>query len=56
MNSDHVREDMERKIETLKHWMEEKEEEGKKVIIGRDFNAKTGERGRMINTEEEENK
>lgn len=41
----YVNEDLEKKIEGLKKWMEQREEEGKRVIIGRDFNARTGEMG-----------
>lgn len=33
--------------------MEEKEEEGRRVIIGRDFNARTGEMGGEINMEDQ---
>lgn len=41
----YVNEDLEKKIEGLKKWMEEREEEGRRVIIGGDFNARTGEMG-----------
>ncbi|XP_070157223.1 uncharacterized protein [Polyergus mexicanus] len=49
----YVNEDLERKIEGLKKWMEEREEEGRRIIIGSDFNARTG--GRVNLGEEEEN-
>lgn len=41
----YVNEDLEKKIEGLKKWMEEREEEGRRVIIEGDFNARTGEMG-----------
>ncbi|KMQ84349.1 hypothetical protein RF55_17916 [Lasius niger] len=41
----YVNEDLERKIERLKKWMEESEEGGRRVVIGGDFNARTGEVG-----------
>ena len=40
----YVNGDMAEKINKLREWMETKE--AVKVIIGRDFNAKTGEEGR----------
>lgn len=39
----YVNEDLEKKIEGFKKWMEQRKEEGRRVIIGRDFNARTGE-------------
>ncbi|XP_070170412.1 golgin subfamily A member 6-like protein 22 [Polyergus mexicanus] len=50
----YVNEDLERKIEGLKKWMEEREEEGRRIIIGGDFNARTGEMGGRVNLGEEE--
>lgn len=35
---------MERKLKGIKEWMEEREE-GRRTIIGRDFNARIGEEG-----------
>lgn len=40
----YVNGDMERKLEELREWMEEKDK-GMKTIIGGDFNAWTGSRG-----------
>lgn len=37
----YVNKDLERKLEKLREWMEE-EEEGVRVLIGEDFNARTG--------------
>lgn len=45
--------DMERKMEELKEWTEEKEG-NKWTIVGGDFNARTGRRGGVIGGEEEE--
>jgi len=43
----YVNKDMERKLEELKEWMEEKEK-GVRTLIGEDFNARAGdERGRI---------
>lgn len=44
---------LEKKIEGLKKWMEEREEEGKSVIIG-DFNARTGGMGGKVNMGEDQ--
>ena len=40
----YVNGDMESKIESIREWMEKKKT-GMKTLIGRDFNARTGERG-----------
>lgn len=51
--------DMERKIEEMKKWMEERmeeKEENKWTIIRGDFNARTGRLGGVIRGEEEEEK
>ncbi|KMQ84236.1 hypothetical protein RF55_18131, partial [Lasius niger] len=50
----YVNENLERKIEGLKKWMEESKEEGRRVVIGGDFNARTGEMGGRVNMGEEE--
>jgi len=50
----YVNEDLEKKIEELKKWMEEREEEGRRVIIGGDFNARTGEMGGKVNMGEDQ--
>jgi len=50
----YVNGDMEKKLEELRGWMEEKEE-GVKTIIGGDFNTRTErEGGRLSMAEEEE--
>lgn len=41
------KEDMGDRLKDLEHWMEEKEE-AIRTIIGRDFNARIGERGRGV--------
>lgn len=53
----YVREDIEGRMEFLRRWMEE-QDGGMKTIIGRDFNARTGEKGGGIrgDGEEEERK
>ncbi|KMQ88770.1 hypothetical protein RF55_11684 [Lasius niger] len=50
----YVNEDIERKIEGLKKWMEESEEKGKRVVIGGDFNTRIGEMGGRVNMGENE--
>lgn len=40
----YVNEDMERKLQRMRGWMEEREE-GSNTIRGEDFNARTGEGG-----------
>lgn len=53
----YVREDIEGRMEFLRRWMEEQDGE-MKTIIGRDFNARTGEKGGGVrgDGEEEERK
>jgi len=43
----YVNKDMERKLEGLKEWMEEKER-GVRTLIGGDFNARSGDEGGKI--------
>jgi len=47
----YVNRDLERKLEELKEWMDEREK-GVKTIIGGDFNARTGEEGGKVEGEE----
>ncbi|KMQ82956.1 hypothetical protein RF55_21355 [Lasius niger] len=49
----YVNGDMEKKLESLKDWIEEKDV-GVRTIIGGDFNARTGEEGGWIEGEEQE--
>ncbi|KAI4480730.1 hypothetical protein M0802_014122 [Mischocyttarus mexicanus] len=49
----YVNGDMDRKLEQIREWMEGKGREGR-VIIGGDFNARTGERGGSVFGSEEE--
>lgn len=44
----YVREDMEKKLTRLERWMVGNEEEGVRVMIGGDFNARTGEEGGRV--------
>ncbi|KAL6421075.1 hypothetical protein ACFW04_013599 [Cataglyphis niger] len=51
----YVREDLEKKLKELNEWIERKEENGY-MLIGEDFNARTGEKGGVVSKgyEEEE--
>lgn len=49
----YVNNDLEEKLETLREWMESREE-GVRVLIGGDFNARTGEVGGGVENKEEE--
>jgi len=49
----YVNKDMERKLEGLKEWLEEKER-GVRTLIGGDFNARSGDEGGKIEEEEGE--
>ena len=49
----YVKEDMERKLEVMKEWLEE-QEEGRWTMIGGDFNARTGGLGGWAEDREEE--
>ncbi|CAK9827586.1 hypothetical protein ANTRET_LOCUS5267 [Anthophora retusa] len=48
----YVNKDLERKLGSLREWMEEKER-GVRVIVGGDFNARTGRQGGRIQKEGE---
>lgn len=43
MVGDYVNKDMEKKMEELREWTEERD--GQKVVIGVDFNTRTGREG-----------
>lgn len=43
----YVRGDIDRKLEKLNEWLERREE-GSRVMIGGDFNARTGKEGRIL--------
>ena len=49
----YVNKDLQRKLEELKEWMEEREE-GVRMVIGGDFNARTGGEGGDMGGEEED--
>lgn len=51
----YIKEDIEKKLEGLKKWMEGNEEEETRIVTGGDFNARTGEMGGRIVIDKEEN-
>lgn len=48
----YVKENIEEYLKTMEKWMEEKKED-KKIVIGRDFNARTGEEGGSMRRKED---
>lgn len=52
----YIREDLERKLRALKEWFSNQEEKGKegKMILGGDFNVRTGKEGERIRIGKEE--